>query len=177
MCNPDTGVFPFVWARDSRNASTPPHTFPEFTRYHQCKNFDTILEYTKSRKPLENVLLDIVPGKDSLILPDWPWVFWTIENCKTPEERLSYPYSQARLNVPSVAIFQSAIVSQLCSRCCGIPQDLTAHCEHRMPLRPFLSLAPEWVPLSTVRCQWCYTFSLIERTAIMHTSSNEFLIR
>jgi len=72
MCNIDTGVHPFVWAKDSHNASTPAHVFPDFQRNHQCKNFDAILDYTKMRKSLARGKLDIYPQKDSLILPDWP---------------------------------------------------------------------------------------------------------
>ncbi|KAN0099335.1 protein of unknown function (DUF3328) domain containing protein [Hyaloscypha variabilis] len=71
-CNPDTGVHPFVWAKHSNNASYPAHVFPDFQRPHKCKNFNDILQYAKSSKSMTSGTVDILPKKDSLILPDWP---------------------------------------------------------------------------------------------------------
>ncbi|KIM98388.1 hypothetical protein OIDMADRAFT_167208 [Oidiodendron maius Zn] len=72
MCTADTGVHPFVWAKNSNNGSIPPHVFPDFQRSHKCKNFDTILQQTRKKKALKTSKLTIYPQKDSLILPDWP---------------------------------------------------------------------------------------------------------
>ncbi|KAH8806149.1 hypothetical protein F5884DRAFT_470306 [Xylogone sp. PMI_703] len=72
MCNFDTAVLPFIWAKDSRNASYPARVFPDFPRNHQCKNFDTIMQYAKTGYQYAPAKLSLYPAKDSLILPDWP---------------------------------------------------------------------------------------------------------
>lgn len=72
MCTADTGVHPFVWAKNSNNASIPPATFPDFQRNHKCKSFDAILEQVKARKLLVGNTRKIYPHQESLILPDWP---------------------------------------------------------------------------------------------------------
>lgn len=72
MCTADTGVHPFVWAKNSNNASTPAHVFPDFQRNHKCKNFDAIVQYADERQEIWAAHVDVLPQKDSLILPDWP---------------------------------------------------------------------------------------------------------
>jgi len=50
MCNAETGVYPFIRAKKQQECLDTPHIFPDFQRNHQCKNFDAISDYGKTRK-------------------------------------------------------------------------------------------------------------------------------